>query len=156
MKYVLVLAVGIALAVTGVFCATAQQKSPAPPLEAFQPDDPQPWQPDRPQPRVLTGYDTIILGSERGNARIILTVDGKHPRVVLESNKTGERGIMYLTSQGQAIVGVTTKARSEVGSGIYVDRGLGKLMMCAGDGCFTFDGPELQRRTGGIGKLPTE
>jgi len=154
-------------AVAAIFCclvlaSLAQQPKTTPkagdPVERYQPDyqpAPSPNQP--PRSRVLEGYDTIVLGSDRTDARIILTAVSRQPRITLESNRTGERVVIYLTSQGQAVISVNTKARAEAGAGMFVDeRGAGKLILSDRGGMHIFDGAELERygRAGSVGEVP--
>ena len=149
-----------------VMVSLAQQPAATPkagdPVERYQPDyqPTPPPTPDRPRPsKVLEGYDTIVLGSDRTDARIILTAVSRQPRITLESNRTGERVVIYLTSQGQAVISVNTKARAEAGAGMFVDeRGAGKLILSDRGGMHIFDGAELERygKAGNVGAVPKE
>lgn len=123
------------------------------PVQRYVPDDRQP-RPAPPRPdRQRTVYaDRIIL--EGPDCRITLDATGRQPGIVLQHRRTGERALLYLSSRGKAVMGITTPARKELAAGLFAGDQKGLIQLGDRWGIHVLSGAELSRAAGKVGAKP--
>ena len=125
----------------------AQTSEEAPAAQRYLPDQDERWQPTEPQRKVLYAEKLILRGP---NCEITIDATGQQPGIVVQSSKTGERCHVYISREGNAVMGVTTPARKELAAGIFADRRTGYLQVAEPRGVHLLTGKELGR---GFGRL---
>jgi len=122
-------------------------------LERYVPDQvPRPAPGPTPRRQDVIYAQTIVL--EGRDARIVLNAAGRQPSITLESTRTKERVILYLTSNGQAVMGIQTPDREQLAIGMFGENKGGRLQVADQWGVEVLDRSELTRGAGKTGALP--
>lgn len=118
-------------------------------VQRYLPDrrhpSPRPYQPNQPNRQRIIYAERIIL--QGPHATITLDARSEQPGIMLESRRTKERALVYINTDGKAIVGVTTPRRRELAAGLFTTaEHLGVTQLADRDGVHVFTGREIAGR----------